>query len=212
MAFFVSVGHKMTEWIVYIICKTKKSPPKQEKKMKKTAILFAALSLFALSAENKPSENLQSFLKNCIEFEGDPWDKKMEGSSFNWEFEAKYKVVYANDKYFSYVADEFSYTGGAHGCRQVSVGSILRSNKRRVKLADIAPDAAKRARLLEKVNAELIKRFKCKNRAELAKRLLNAAYLTENFYLKGKNIHFVFNEYDIACKADGPIEIAVPLN
>lgn len=36
--------------------------------------------------------------------------------------------------------------------------------------------------------------------------------LTENFYLDARGIHFVFNEYEIACKGAGPLDIAVPFN
>ena len=36
--------------------------------------------------------------------------------------------------------------------------------------------------------------------------------LTENFYLDARGIHFVFNEYEIACKGAGLLDIAVPFN
>ena len=34
--------------------------------------------------------------------------------------------------------------------------------------------------------------------------------LTENFYIAGDGLHFVFNEYEVACHAQGLVEVVIP--
>lgn len=179
--------------------------------MKKTALILT-LACFTAAVgrgENLPTVQLQEFVKNCIESSGDPLDPKMEGSSFNWEFTGKYKVIFANKTYFSYCAEELSYTGGAHGNFTVSAGTHRRDNGRRLTLNEIAPTGEDRLKLRSLLFVAASQHFKCSVR-DLSKVLLKLPYLTENFYLDKDNIVFVFNEYEIASKGAGPIKLSIP--
>ena len=67
------------------------------------------------------------------------------------EYKAKYKVVYTDGQtFFSYRAECFRYTGGAHGGTIVKVGTIDVKTGKRLTTADVIPED-KRAEALAKV-------------------------------------------------------------
>ena len=175
------------------------------------SLLFAAvISISAVSADEPKTEQFKDFIKNCIESSEEvPYDKKMQGSMFNWEFNGKYKVVYADKKIFSYYVEELYYTGGAHGTFTVNVGSMYRVSGKKITLKDIAGTVQQKKKLQNLIIEQTAKTFKCTVK-ELPKKLLDMPTLTENFYLGEKGITFVYNEYEIACKAAGAIKIFIP--
>ena len=173
-------------------------------------LMFAAAIAAVAGAEDSKTEQLENFIKNCIEFSaGNPIDPKMEGSQFNWEFTGKYKVVYADKSFFSYYCEELAYTGGAHGNFTVSVGSMFRNSNKKITLRSIAPTMPMQKKLLQLITLETARIFKCKV-SELPQKLLAMPKLTENFYLDNTGINFVYNEYEIASKGAGAIKVLVP--
>ena len=68
------------------------------------------------------------------------------------EYNAKYEVVYTDPErtFFSYRAESFSFTGGAHGESAVSVGTVDVKSGKKLKVADVIPDG-KRAEALANV-------------------------------------------------------------
>lgn len=170
---------------------------------------FLAAATLAYSTLFAASPQLENFIKHCIESSNNSFDPAMQGSEFNWEFNGRYKVIYADKNLFSFYADELEYTGGAHGNAAVTVGTLYRVSGKRITLKDIAPTAKDQQKLLNFITAATAKDFKC-TIGELPKKLLNMPTLTENFYLDGKGITFIYNEYEIASKGRGAVKIFVP--
>ena len=131
-----------------------------------------------------------------------------------WDRSSKYEIICRNADKVSYRATEYQYTGGAHGYTLVSVGTVDRKTGRKYELADIVP-ASRRGELLRKVREDIaIRRYGAKTYAEWRARqeitFFDEPRLTENFYFDDQAIHFVYNQYEIACYADGIIEAIVP--
>ena len=85
---------------------------------------------------------------------------------------------------------------------------------RKYKLADIVPED-RRGELLRKVREDIaIRHYEAKSYAEWRARkeiaFFDEPQLTENFYFDDRAIHFIYNQYEIACYADGIIEAIVP--
>ena len=78
-----------------------------------------------------------------------------------------------------------------------------------LKLADL-PDRKKVERLWQEAVA---RHFKAKSFEEhLRRSSVFKPYMTENFYLDDRGIHFIYDPYEIDCYAAGTIDIFVPWN
>lgn len=121
------------------------------------------------------------------------------------ESQGKYEIVYADEKYVSYKMDEWVYSGGAHGSGKVTVGTISR------KTGDKLP-------LSEFLSKERIVGLKSELKAAALVRLGSLEALQadpeviDNFYLAKDGLHFVYNEYEIACYAEGAIDLLIVIN
>ena len=131
-----------------------------------------------------------------------------------WDKSSKYEIICRDADKVSYRAIEYQYTGGAHGYTLVQVGTVDRKTGRKYKLADIVPES-RHAELLRKVREDIaLRHYGAKSyaawraRKEIA--FFDEPLLTENFYFDDQAIHFVYNQYEIACYADGIIEAIVP--
>lgn len=144
----------------------------------------------AAMAEVKPGENADWLL----------------GPSFaTWERNSEFKLVYADEKHVSFRALEFAYTGGAHGNTRITVGTFDRADGHIVTLSELVPDerlpALKTALhdgAAQKVGGQ--------------ENLQQPVVPIDNFYIDKDGLHFVYNEYEIACYACGAIEVVVPLS
>lgn len=119
-----------------------------------------------------------------------------------WERKAKYRIVFADAKYLSFRAEESSYDGGAHGGRKITVGTIDRRTGRLLKASDLIP-ADRRAKVLAALRAGVVRRLGGEEE------LQGEVTLTDNCYVAKDGIHFVFNEYEVACYAVGAVEAIV---
>ena len=131
-----------------------------------------------------------------------------------WDTSSKYEIVCRDADKVSYRATDYQYTGGAHGSTSVQVGTIDRRTGRKYKLDDIVPES-RRGELLRRVREDIATHhYEAKSYAEWRARKESAFFdepqLTENFYFDDQAIHFVYNQYEIACYADGIIEAIVP--
>ena len=131
-----------------------------------------------------------------------------------WDKSSKYEIISRDADKVSYRATDYQYTGGAHGSTFVQVGTIDRKTGRKYKLADVVSES-RCGELLRKVREDIaIRRYEAKSYAEWRARKENAFFdepqLTENFYFDDQTIHFIYNQYEIACYADGIIEAIVP--
>ncbi len=136
-----------------------------------------------------------------------------EGGGFHMlttkEYKSEYKVVYTDQQtFFSYWAECFMYTGGAHGGTIVKVGTIDVKTGKRLTTADVIPPE-KRDEAIAKVREAVIAKIGGQeNLMPSAEEVL--ATLSENFYVGKNSLHFVFNEYEVACYAQGVVEVVIP--
>lgn len=131
-----------------------------------------------------------------------------------WDKRSKYEIICRDADKVSYRATEYQYTGGAHGYTSVQVGTVNRKTGRKYRLADIVPES-RRDELLRKVREDIaLRHYGAKSYAEWRARkeiaFFDEPQLTENFYFDDRAIHFIYNQYEIACYADGIIEAIVP--
>ena len=134
------------------------------------------------------------------------WDDPAELAvmpTMNWESKCNYKILCANKKFASFKIESWSYTGGAHGMTVTKVGTVR--NGKVLKLADLPGDITA---LWKKAVA---KHFKAADFESYMKTDPTfTPRITENFYLDGKGIHFIYDPYEIDCFGAGTIDIFVP--
>lgn len=125
-------------------------------------------------------------------------------SATTFEYHRDYKVVYVDSKVLSFKAEEFSYTGGAHGRTTITVGSFDRKTGKLVKLSDLLSEENREA-FTETLRAAVVAKLGGEDR------IIDDVRLHDNFYIAQGMLHFVFNEYEVADYAAGAIEVVVPI-
>ena len=119
------------------------------------------------------------------------------------EYKGEYKVVYVDAKYLSFYAEAYVCAGfNAHGGTSITVGTIDRKTGQVLKAADLIPEcrmAEVRSALIDAVAKKLGGK----------ENLLNEPKVIDNCYLAEGAVHFVYNEYEVAPYAVGPVEVAV---
>ncbi len=179
----------------------------------KKLLFFTCLagSMFALHAANAAETENTTTSCGCDDFPGyirmlKEWEKPEELSqlgTMHWKGSYSYSVPYSSKKFISFRMDQEYYSGGAHGMTTTKVGTIM--NGQVLKLANLSP---KIRPLWEKAIA---KHFKAKSYEEyLRSNPYEKPFMTENFYLDAKGIHFIYNPYEIDCFGAGTIDIFVP--
>ena len=118
------------------------------------------------------------------------------------EHQSKYSVIFADEKYISFRAEEFSYTGGAHGNNEITVGTIDRKTGHRLRLADFVSED-KLSKLTKILHAKVVKKLGGEENLQGEVRPI------ENFCVVKDGLTFVYNEYEVACYAAGAVEVFV---
>ena len=177
------------------------------------ACLVAAVAAVNSWAEEKspePTPLVREYL-SCL-YDGmnginrDDPEKMTKLPMYQWEAKSDSKVVYANQRFLSWIVTEFEYVGGAHGSWRVTVGSIFIPAGKRIALSALYENSAEKEEL-QTAWCRAVAQYEKKHKLTFDKRELS---LTENFYFDGTGIHFVYNPYEIAGYAAGVIEIIVP--
>jgi hypothetical protein len=125
------------------------------------------------------------------------------------EYKSEYKVVYTDQQtFFSYWAECFMYTGGAHGGTIVKVGTIEVKTGKQLTTADVIPPE-KRDEAIAKIRESVIAKIGGEeNLMPSANEVLSK--LQEDFFVGKDGLHFIFNEYEVACYAQGVVEVVIP--
>ena len=150
------------------------------------------------------SEQLKGYI-NSISHESirqESADMLVGSSMTTEEYQSKYSVVFADEKYISFRAEEYSYTGGAHGNTEITVGTIDRKTARQLRLADFV-SADKLPKLTKILHEKVIKKLGGKEN------LQGEVLPIENFCVIKGGLKFVYNEYEVACYAAGAVEVVV---
>ena len=132
----------------------------------------------------------------------EPADMLVGSSMTTEEYQSKYSVVFADEKYISFRDEEYSYIGGAHGSNKITIGTIDRKTGRRMCLKDFL-SADKLHELTKILHAKVIKKLGGKEN------LQGEVLPIENFCVIKGGLKFVYNEYEVACYAAGAIEVVV---
>lgn len=149
------------------------------------------------------STQLKGYINSiCQTLRDEPADMLVGSSMTTEEYQSKYSVVFADEKYISFRAEEYSYTGGAHGSNKITVGTIDRKTGRRMCLKDFV-STDKLPELTKILHAKVIKKLGGKEN------LQGEVLLIENFCVVKGGLKFVYNEYEVACYAAGAIEVVV---
>ena len=173
----------------------------------KTSCSIAAVCI-ALSGCRMEEERESAQLKGYIDsisheaLRQESADMLVGSSMTTQEYKSSYSVVFANETYRSFRAEEYSYAGGAHGSNKITVGIIDRKTGRRLRLADFVP-SDKLPALTEMLYAKVVKKIGGKANLQSDVRPI------ENFCVVEGGLKFVYNEYEVACYAAGAIEVVV---
>ena len=153
------------------------------------------------------SVNLADYLEFCrdVALNGEVYGNPV-GSSATTRFrQSDYQIVFADRWYLSFRAKESFYLGGAHGGAQITVGTFDRRTGRRLCVRDFIP-AERREAALARLREEVVAQLGGEDQ------LQGEVTLTENFHVAEDGLHFIFNEYEVACYAAGAIEVVLPFS
>ena len=153
------------------------------------------------------SEQLKGYI-NSISHESirqESADMLVGSSMTTEEYQSKYSVIFADEKYISFRAEEYSYTGGAHGNTEITVGTIDRKTGRRLRIADFV-SADRLPELTKILHVKVVTKLGGKEK------LQGEVLPIENFCVVKGGLKFVYNEYEVACYAAGAIEVVVSFN
>ena len=177
-------------------------------------LILESIVAGCVSTERSGDEDFDRYVEFCRETAMTPVDTEdpndpmskvdwmVAASATTQEFNKEYKIVYADGDYLSFYAREYSYLGGAHGNTIIRVGTISRATGRVLKVGDFVADV-KRAALKNALYDGAVKALGGKEN------LQSEVDVVENFYLAKDGLHFVYNEYEIACYAAGSVEVVV---
>lgn len=140
---------------------------------------------------------------------------RIEGKmpSWYWYFmNNSNKILFQNDSLLSYAVEYSDYEGGAHGSYRITYTNVDLNDLVTLTEEDLfVPGYFKP--LTEKIVVQLMKKYD----VPVADSLLMKGFFTiedivpnNNFWLDGKNIHYSYNQYEIAPYAMGVIDVSVP--
>ena len=119
------------------------------------------------------------------------------------EYRGEYKIVYVDARYLSFYVEAYVCAGfNAHGGTSITVGTIDRKTGQVLKAANLIPE-----RRMAEVRAALVDGIAKKLGGK--KNLLSEPKIIDNCYLAADGIHFVYNEYEVAPYAEGPVDAVV---
>ena len=119
------------------------------------------------------------------------------------EYRGEYKIVYVDARYLSFYVEAYVCAGfNVHGGTSITVGTIDRKTGQVLKAADLIPE-----RRMAEVRAALVDGIAKKLGGK--KNLLSEPKIIDNCYLAADGIHFVYNEYEVAPYAEGPVDAVV---
>jgi stalled ribosome rescue protein Dom34 len=116
---------------------------------------------------------------------------------------SKYCIEFLDEKYISFRAEEYSYSGGAHGYNKTTFGTINRETGKRMCLADFV-SSDKQSKLKETLRAKVVQKIGGEEN------LLGEVKVIENFCVVKDGLKFVYNPYEVASYSMGAIEVVVP--
>lgn len=141
--------------------------------------------------------------------------RRIEGEMPSWYWYSmnnSNKILFENDSLLSYAVEYSDYEGGAHGSYRITYVNIDLNKLVTLTEEDLfSPGYFKP--LTEKIVHQLMKSYD----ADIPDSLLMRGFFTledivpnNNFWLDAENIHYSYNQYEIAPYAMGVIDVSVP--
>lgn len=128
----------------------------------------------------------------------------------SWEAQATAKINFQSKKLLNVTVDYYLFTGGAHGYGATESLLFNPDSGQTYTLTDVFLDTAQLTKLVE---------AKFRTQLKIAENvsLTDAGYfftddrfiLPKNFILNEKGIQFHYNTYEVACYAQGPIDVLI---
>lgn len=128
-----------------------------------------------------------------------------------WAVDFSNSIDETHSEYIQLAISSWAYTGGAHGNGWSHDMLVDRKTGKVLLLSDFFTDVDALTRLAEPI-------FRASQGLELDSDLEEAGYwfdggvfhLNENFIFTGESIEFLYNQYEIASYAAGPISVSIP--
>ncbi|WP_294079778.1 DUF3298 and DUF4163 domain-containing protein [Proteiniphilum sp. UBA5384] len=160
---------------------------------------------------NEYTERYQSLSNSFYEDKARIGGEKMP--SWYWYFmNNSNKILFRNDSLLSYAVEYSDYEGGAHGSYRITYTNIDLNNLVTLSEEDLfIPGYFKP--LTERIIARLMKAYEASAPDSLLLRgffNLEDIVPNNNFWLDKENIHYSYNQYEIAPYAMGVIDVSVP--
>jgi len=146
--------------------------------------------------------SMDDWMKFCRNMAMRPVGEPIGASESYWQYKQEYEVLYYDDRYLSIRGNEWWYGGGAHGNAQITVGVIDRKTGDRLKLADLVP-SEKWPQLQKCLYDAVVKKIGG------VENLQDDVKPIENFYLDKDGLYFVYNAHEVACFAQGAVDVVV---
>lgn len=137
--------------------------------------------------------------------------KKFEDEVIPWEAEVNAEVVYETESIIGIRLNSYTFTGGAHGYSATILLNFDKFKATEIDNHELFDDLAGFIALAEK-------RFRKEHKIP-AKATINETgfmfngdsfHLSENMGLTDKGLQLIYNQYEIASYADGPIKMIIP--
>jgi hypothetical protein len=171
---------------------------------------------FSITSEKiSPEMAVDSFVKRYLaEYKqdyGEMYKAVGGGASFNCDYIVKTYVLDDNDKYFTYMANVYTYGGGAHGNSVVIARNIDTATGKIVSLKDLfVPGYDKE--LTDLIVKALCDKYDVNGIEGLREKTIFYgidAYTPDNFIIGKDGITFIYSSDEIACHAEGEIRVSV---
>lgn len=137
---------------------------------------------------------------------------KTNSPSYYCEYILSSNVLTDNPDYYTYMANVYSFMGGAHGSSLSIARNINVKNGRLVTLKDLFVPGYEKPLQEEIINA-LCEKYKVKDLKELSAKTTIfdgiEVYPSDNFIIGNKGITFIYSQDEIACHAAGEIRVDV---
>jgi len=132
-----------------------------------------------------------------------------------WARDINYTAKYLNDSLLQLNFELYEFSGGAHSNTLFETQILNINSKKQLPITDLLNKDNDTLALKKIAIKELHKMKQIKPSQKLdddAGMFINDAtfYLSNNFWYDSANVYFFYNNYEVQCYADGPLEIAIP--
>lgn len=133
--------------------------------------------------------------------------EELAGAQMSWEDYTEGRIAYSMDNIFSYIADKYTYRGGAHGMSsRYACNFDLRTGKQ------ISEEDFFRKGYDGELTALLTSHLKesLASTEDMDMLFVQEIEPNGNFYLSDKGVTYIYNQYEIAPYSMGIIEVTLP--